>query len=407
MPAEMHSIKVHFCGYYLAKDSKPGKDGKMHIPKKWGLVERTIRDCYRDIQSGFPSQQLRKQDKDSFLNSWHWIIKNHLADMLYQDHCWPAYKKFTQWINAINWGLHSGVRLFEEDRWILEIMYKETQEKKSSIISIVAHQRISSRRDYPETFIGKKVEKLARCEQRILDEIFNNNEDKIETALKSNNKIGIELEVQNGPWRDWYHNDRFDLSQHWRMVEDGSLDSRGMEFVSPPLEPKEALDSFNKLVENIKNRSNARGDSGCGLHFHIGLDEKSIPKDPYNHPEFREVEDRIIAFIKRHEKTQKFDTLFTEDRYENDYCTLAPCIKQGRYYAVNFDSIEKHGTIEIRFCAVSPDFSARWRVQFRQFVTWVLEECFPPPVDKSLYLYNGSLKATLEELANKPELVLN
>lgn len=407
MPAEMHSIKVHFCGYYLAKDSKPGKDGKMHIPKKWGLVELVLRKCYRDIGLGFVGSQLVKQDKNSFLNSWHWVARNHISDMLYQESSWPAYKKYTQWINAINWGLHSGVRLFEEDRWFLELFYQEVQNKKATTVEFVARQRLRTRRDYPEDFMGKKVKKVARCDERLLQEIFDNNQDKVETTLKSNNLIGIELEVQNGPWRSWYDNGRRDLSQQWNMTEDGSLGSRGMEFVSPPLEPKEALDSFNKLVENLKNNTSAEADSDCGLHFHVGLDRSFIPRDPYNHPEFRDVEDRILKFIKQHEKTQRFDTIFTEDRYENSYCTLAPCLKGGRYYAVNFDSIEKHGTIEIRFCAVAPDFSARWRVQFRQFVTWVLEECFPPPVDKSLYLFNGSLKVTLEELANKSELVLN
>ena len=85
-------------------------------------------------------------------------------------------------------------------------------------------------------------------------------------------RIGIELEVEakSRSLRDTITRTR----SNWFMMEtDGSLSSeRGIEFVTIPLLPKDAMSekTWNPLVTYLTDKADSYRRSSCGLHVHIG-----------------------------------------------------------------------------------------------------------------------------------------
>lgn len=85
-------------------------------------------------------------------------------------------------------------------------------------------------------------------------------------------RIGVELEVEakSRSLRDTIVRSR----SNWFMMEtDGSLSSeRGIEFVTIPLLPKDAMSAktWNPLVEFLTDKADSYRRSSCGLHVHIG-----------------------------------------------------------------------------------------------------------------------------------------
>ena len=85
-------------------------------------------------------------------------------------------------------------------------------------------------------------------------------------------RIGIELEVEakSRSLRDTITRTR----SNWFMMEtDGSLSSeRGIEFVTIPLLPKDAMSekTWNPLVKFLTGKAESYRRSSCGLHVHIG-----------------------------------------------------------------------------------------------------------------------------------------
>lgn len=85
-------------------------------------------------------------------------------------------------------------------------------------------------------------------------------------------RIGVELEVEakSRSLRDTIVRSR----SNWFMMEtDGSLSSeRGIEFVTIPLLPKDAMSekTWNPLVKFLTDKADSYRRSSCGLHVHIG-----------------------------------------------------------------------------------------------------------------------------------------
>ena len=92
-------------------------------------------------------------------------------------------------------------------------------------------------------------------------------------------RIGVELEIEakSRSKREIINN----LKSNWFMQEtDGSLSSdRGIEIVTIPLLPKDAMssDTWEPLIEFLKPIAESYSRSNCGLHIHIG--REALGKD--------------------------------------------------------------------------------------------------------------------------------
>lgn len=94
-------------------------------------------------------------------------------------------------------------------------------------------------------------------------------------------RIGVELEVEaksEGRRREINK-----IKSNWFMQEtDSSLrDGRGIEFVTIPLLPKDAMNekTWNPLVEFLNDKAVSYGSDRCGLHVHIGREALGKSED--------------------------------------------------------------------------------------------------------------------------------
>lgn len=85
-----------------------------------------------------------------------------------------------------------------------------------------------------------------------------------------NYKIGVELEIECNNRSSYDEIARF-KSNWFTMEHDSSLNSLGIEFVTIPLNPRDAKDSnfWNKLLSVLSCRAISWESPRCGLHIHI------------------------------------------------------------------------------------------------------------------------------------------
>lgn len=339
-----------------------------------------------------------------FKSDYHWYkqeypenLNRKIRDRLdgYLPGFWVL-KKVNKIIKGLQWVTNTNYFLFSYEREMIKSLLPVFIDQRQRLLRDIIHnQRIRLRRPAPPK-IGKKIyEKVPFNEERVLEEILNREAPDLNVKTYEP-FIGIELEVERGPWQQW---DTYPGRPpvNWSMREDGSLSSGGMELVSPPLKVEKALNEFTTLAKKLRETT-AQGDDGCGLHFHIGLHDRHVD-DIFNDPYYRDFEKRVLNYIITRRKNKGFQEIFHEDRYENYYCSLKPCERYERYHAVNFGAYSKHGTIEIRFCAVEPNFNDRWIKQFKEFVNWTVNELYPQWNDPEPYRYMGELKVPIKYLA--------
>lgn len=262
-------------------------------------------------------------------------------------------KAFTQIVKAARWALNSGI--FQECHFALTLIVEEGRKIKEQYTRNTIKAR-RNRRPRPSNAVPKKT---AFCEESILEEIWNYEYRPQKPKTGFNPKIGIELECEDAP-RMCPHPD-------WDHRSDGSLSRNGREYVSAPVALEDGLVQFRQVVSTVK-RHGAIGDSDCGLHVHIGMDPSLRPDNPWTDDELREKEAAILEYINSKRNCPDHNLIFTRKRYEGTYCRPRPNEDHCRYSAVNFHSLSKHGTIEIRFFAVCPDLSDEWIEQFERTI---------------------------------------
>lgn len=83
-------------------------------------------------------------------------------------------------------------------------------------------------------------------------------------------KIGVELEIECNNQSSYDEVKRF-KSNWFTMEHDSSLNSLGIEFVTIPLNPRDAKDGnfWNKLLSVLSGRAISWESPRCGLHIHI------------------------------------------------------------------------------------------------------------------------------------------
>jgi hypothetical protein len=157
-------------------------------------------------------------------------------------------------------------------------------------------------------------------------------------------------------------------STYWKSVSDGSIPYGGSEIVSPVLAGTEAGIDQAVAVATLLKANGARRSASCGMHVHVApLGRRFTPIEL----------ERIAAFWLKWESV--IEVLLHDTRLGNRYCrplrrdvryssfvtlpssALPPSAGDGwdrssriravsldRYRMLNFQALERHGTVEIR-----------------------------------------------------------
>lgn len=181
--------------------------------------------------------------------------------------------------------------------------------------------------------------------------------------------IGINIQSE-----DYNHSTR----SYWKIVNDASV-RNGFEVVSPVLEGETGLEQLRAVVTAL-NDAGGKVDRTCGFHVHFDAADLGV-----NH---------IRAIVTRYAKHEaKIDTFMPNSRRGNgnQYCrSLAGLVTRqsfsgaatigqlataqgGRYFKVNLQSYQVHGTVEFR--QHSGTLDALKAVNWVRFLGAFIEEC--------------------------------
>ncbi|WP_185226118.1 amidoligase family protein [Chryseobacterium indologenes] len=179
-----------------------------------------------------------------------------------------------------------------------------------------------------------------------------------DTALNQNFRASG-LEVRN---ESYNHTTR----PHWKFVSDGSIrGNNAKEIVSPVLQGPDGLKDFRKACKALR-LSNAQVNTTCGVHVHLDANDYSIEnfKTLLKNQYLVEIQiDRIMprsrkannntycqGFRSNNQNTffQKIDACRTVNELANLFRT--------RYFKLNLQSFQRHGTVEFRQHGASTNF---------------------------------------------------
>lgn len=164
-----------------------------------------------------------------------------------------------------------------------------------------------------------------------------------ETALRALRAVGIN--VQN---EGYNHTTR----RHWKLVSDASVRG-GFEVVSPVLEGEAGL-AEAEMVARALDDAGASVNVSCGLHVHFDAADLSAADIKAIVRRYAAHEAEIDAFMPRSRRgnaNQYCRSLagLMNDRFERAHTMQELIAHQGsRYFKVNLQSFQRHGTIEFR-----------------------------------------------------------
>lgn len=164
-----------------------------------------------------------------------------------------------------------------------------------------------------------------------------------ETALRALNSVGI-----NAVSEGYNHTTR----RHWKIVSDASVRG-GFEVVSPVLEGEAGI-AEAEVVARALDDAGANVNVTCGLHVHFDAADLSAADIKAIIRRYAAHEAEIDAFMppSRRANANQYCRSLSElmnDRFERVQTMQELMAHQGsRYYKVNLQSFQRHGTIEFR-----------------------------------------------------------
>jgi hypothetical protein len=183
-----------------------------------------------------------------------------------------------------------------------------------------------------------------------------------EDLIREITRAGIEIEAQS-----YNHL----TSTKWKIVTDGSISgANGNEIVSPVLSGLDGIEQIKKVCIGL-NRANAKINNSCGFHVHFGamdfnLDNFKNLLTSYTHLEskFDEIQPasrrannntycKNISSIARTK-----EMAITKIKSATSISNLRTSVfNGGRYFKLNVQSFERHGTVEFRQHSGTTTFS--------------------------------------------------
>lgn len=153
---------------------------------------------------------------------------------------------------------------------------------------------------------------------------------------------------------------------HWKFVSDSSINgSNAKEMVSPILQGTEGLIDFRKACKALR-LSNAQVNTSCGVHVHLDVNDYSIEnfrtllKNQYL------LENQIDKMMpkSRRANANRFCQGFRSENQNNffrkvDNCNTVNALANifiTRYFKLNLQSFQRHGTVEFRQHGASTNY---------------------------------------------------
>lgn len=153
---------------------------------------------------------------------------------------------------------------------------------------------------------------------------------------------------------------------NWKFVSDASIiGNNAKELVSPVLQGKEGLRDFRKACKALR-QSEAKVNKSCGVHVHLDANDYSIEnfrtllKNQYL------VENQIdkIMPISRRANANRYCQGFRSNVQNTFFQKIDSCrtineltgIFRTRYFKLNLQSFQRHGTVEFRQHGASTNF---------------------------------------------------
>ena len=226
--------------------------------------------------------------------------------------------------------------------------------------------------------------------------------------------VGVEIEAEHGYRRE------LSLPYSFGVVSDGSLDSDGVEVVTPPATGQKLIDNIELACRELKNARFEATDH-CGLHVHIDLRDirSNFIKLSRVLRTFYAIEDVIFAML-------------PDSRLDNHYCEplrrdyqfydfygakiskgfdskLYKCDDKqaldhwkkeryngNRYHSANFHSVFYRGSLEIRAHSGTTDSRKilNWIAILLKIVTWSINKYDHATVEELLNMPNSKKKVS-------------
>lgn len=171
---------------------------------------------------------------------------------------------------------------------------------------------------------------------------------------KYKNPIGIELEIENVPreFFEWSLPSNIRVPFYWKIVEDGSLRNKGMEFVSVPLAGHNIDYAIHEVARCFENTATLEYSVRTSCHVHLNVSEED--------------DDFLVRLTAMYALFEPLFFSLTESRLGNPFCypisdhspkdiTVQDQIK---YCAFNVAPVRHYGTVEFRHLQGTRD----WRL---------------------------------------------
>ncbi len=165
-----------------------------------------------------------------------------------------------------------------------------------------------------------------------------------EQAVRALRLVGIHVESE-----DYNHTTR----THWKIVPDGSVHG-GFEVVSPVLQGEEGLEQLRTVVTALDDMGGAVNRT-CGFHVHFDAADLGVEHIRAIVTRYAAHEAEIDAFMppSRRGNANRYCQSVVGVVQNSRFCTATTLqellsVQGGRYFKVNLQSYNTHGTVEFR-----------------------------------------------------------
>ncbi len=189
-------------------------------------------------------------------------------------------------------------------------------------------------------------------------EVYGTSRERILTEMR---RIGIQVESES-----YNHNTR----GYWKIVSDASISgAEGNEIVSPVLRGMDGMEQVKKVCLAL-NRAGAKVNTSCGFHVHFGANDLSIANFKALFQSYIELEtemDEIMPESRRKNNNTYCKSLLSianskaaaiaKIKASQTINQMALAFAGSRYFKLNIQSYQRHGTIEFRQHSGTTQFS--------------------------------------------------
>jgi hypothetical protein len=172
-------------------------------------------------------------------------------------------------------------------------------------------------------------------------------------ATRGDRAFGVELEVNGSRELLLTALRERDLGSSWRITFDGSLGSRGLELVSPPLRGADGFDQLRRACEAL-SVAGCTIDRSCGLHVHVdlsGISANAVRRMVKAYCASQDIIDGMLSESRRGRRNHYCQPWDAEALAQLDSCRSIEDMshrQDDRYTTVNLAAYPRHGTIEFR-----------------------------------------------------------